>query len=270
MGPADIDRLPDVPVDAIVAASRDLFYDVPVRSPGTLAFVPIVDGDVVPDYPVKLAREGRSHPVPLIIGTNKHEAALFKWMKSPLMPITPQAIEAMFDGMAAEQPHVQLPTEDQIGTAYPRLRGKARGMGVARDVGFRMPSVWLAEGHSTVAPVYLYRFDWATPMLKMLRIAAAHATELPYVWGNLVADRRDPTFKMGGLKTGKEVSARMRARWLNFATQAKPNGLPGEPEWLPYHESDRACLIIDKRDAIVNDIDLHIRATWGNAVLNFR
>ena len=118
--------------------------------------------------------------------------------------------------------------------------------------------------------MYLYRFDWATPMLKMLRIAAAHATELPYVWGNLVAGRRDPTFKMGGLKTGTEVSARMRARWLNFATQAKPIGLPGEPEWLPYHESDRACLIIDKRDAIVNDIDLHIRATWGNAVLNFR
>ena len=63
-----------------------------------------------------MAREGRSHPVPLIIGTNKHEAALFKWMKSPLMPITPQAIEAMFAGMAAEQPHVQLPTEDQIET----------------------------------------------------------------------------------------------------------------------------------------------------------
>ena len=127
--PSDVDRLPDIPVDAIVAVSRDLFYDVPVRS-GTLAFVPIVDGDVVPDYPVKLAREG-ARTVPLIIGTNKHEAALFKWMKSPLMPITPKAIEAMFNGMAAEQPHVQLPTEDQIGTAYPRLRGRARGMGVA-------------------------------------------------------------------------------------------------------------------------------------------
>ena len=270
VGESDVDRLPDVPVDAIVAASRDLFYDVPVRSPGTLAFAPIVDGDVVPDYPVKLAREGRSHPVPLVIGTNKDEAALFKWMKSPLMPITPQAIQAMFDEMAAEQPHVQLPTEAQIGTAYAGLRGKARGMGVARDVGFRMPSVWLAEGHSAVAPVYLYRFDWSTPMLKLLRIAAAHATELPYVWGNLVAGPKDPTFKLGGLKTGKAVSARMRARWLNFAAQAKPIGLPGEPEWLPYHESDRACLIIDKCDAIVNDIDLHIRATWGNAVLNFR
>ena len=181
MTASDVDRLRDVPTDVIVAAATDVFYDVPVRNPGTLAFAPIVDGDIVPDYPVKLAREGRSHPVPLIIGTNKHEAALFKWMKSPLMPITPEAINAMFTEIAAEQPTLELPTEDKIGTTYAGLRGKARGMGVARDVGFRMPSVWVAEGHSAVAPVYLYRFDFATPMLKLLRIAAAHATELPFV-----------------------------------------------------------------------------------------
>ena len=86
-------------------------------------------------------------------------------------------------------------------------------MGVARDVGFRMPSVWLAEGHSTVAPVYLYRFDFATPMLKLLRIAATHA---------------------------------------------KPTGLPGEPEWLPYQDPDRACLLIDRQDTVASDIDTHI------------
>jgi para-nitrobenzyl esterase len=268
--PDDVDRLCGLPAEAIVAASRTLFNDVPLRSPGLLAFAPIVDGDLVPDYPVKLTREGRSHPVPLIIGTNKHEAALFKWMKSPLMPITPHEIRRMFAEMAAEQPDVQLPTEDQIGAVYRSRRTKTRGMGVARDVGFRMPSVWLAEGHSAVAPVYLYRFDWSTPMLKALGIGATHATELPYVWGNLIAGPKDFTFKLGGLKTGAAVSSRMRARWVNFAVQAKPNGLPGEPEWPPYHEADRACLIIDRRDAIVNDIDLHIRATWGSQVLSFR
>ena len=268
--PDDVDRLSGLPAEAIVAASRTLFNDVPLRSPGLLAFAPIIDGDLVPDYPVKLAREGRSHPVPLIIGTNKHEAALFKWMKSPLMPITPHEIRRMFAEMAAEQPDVQLPTEDQIGAVYRSRRTKTRGMGVARDVGFRMPSVWLAEGHSAVAPVYLYRFDWSTPMLKALGIGATHATELPYVWGNLIAGPKDFTFKLGGLKTGAAVSSRMRARWVNFAVQGKPNGLPGEPEWPPYHEADRACLIIDRRDAIVNDIDLHIRATWGSQVISFR
>jgi len=266
----DIDRLPDAPVDAVIAASRTLFNGVPLQSPGKLAFAPIIDGDLVPDNPVKLAREGRSHPVPLVIGTNKHEAALFRFMKSPLMPITPQAINAMFAQIAAEQPNLVLPTDDQIGTAYPRLRGKARGMGVARDIGFRMPTVWLAEGHSAVAPVYLYRFDWATPMLRLLRLGGAHATELPFVWGNLVAGPKDPTFRLGGMKTGQMVSARIQARWRNFATQGKPLGLDDEPEWLPYQEADRACLVIDRQDTVVNDVDLHIRSAWGSQVLSFR
>jgi para-nitrobenzyl esterase len=107
-------------------------------------------------------------------------------------------------------------------------------------------------------------------MLRLLRIAAAHATELPFVWGNLVTGPKDPTFKLGGLKTGRAVSERMQARWLNFAIQAKPTGLPGEPEWLPYHDPDRPCLLIDRQDAVVNDIDTDIRATWGGQVLNFR
>jgi para-nitrobenzyl esterase len=267
---SDIDRLRQVPADAIVAASTDVFYEVPVSNPGTLAFAPLVDGDLVLDYPVKLAREGRSHPVPLIIGTNKHEAALFKWMKSPLMPITPEAINAMFTQIAAEQPHLNLPIDYEAGAAYSRLRGKARGMGVARDLGFRMPSVWLAEGHSAVAPAYLYRFDFATPMLRLLRIAAAHATELPFVWGNLVSSPKDPTFKLGGLKTGRVVSERVRTRWVNFATQGKPAGLPGEPEWLPYQEADRTSLLIGREDTAVSDIDTDIRATWGQQILSFR
>ena len=267
---SEIDRLADVPTDALVAASQSVFDAVPAQTPGTLAFAPIVDGDVVPDYPVKLARAGQSHPVPLIIGTNKHEAALFRWMKSPLMPITPPAIKAMFAEIAAEQPEVELPTEEQIGSAYPGKRVKARGLELARDIGFRMPSVWLAEGHSAVAPAYLYRFDFATPMLKMMRIGATHAMELPYVWGNLGMGPKDPTFKLGGYKAGKAVSARMRARWLNFADQGKPIGLPDEPAWTMYQHADRACLVIDRMDSVVNDLDCNIRAMWGDRVLNFR
>jgi para-nitrobenzyl esterase len=267
---ADIDRLGDVPAAELVAASQELFESVPLTTPGTIAFAPIIDGDLVPDHPVKLAREGRSHPVPLILGTNKHEAALFRWMKSPLMPITPPAIKAMFAEIAAEQPGLVLPTEEQIGSTYADMRVKARGMGVARDLGFRMPSLWLAEGHRAVAPVYLYRFDFGTPMLRLLGIAATHAMELPFVWGNLKMGPKDPTFKLGGLRAGREVSARMQARWLNFADQGKPLGLPDEPTWTPYQDSDRATLVIDRTDTVVNDLDRDIRAMWGDDVLSFR
>jgi para-nitrobenzyl esterase len=269
IGRDEVARLPEVPTDAVLAASKRIFDEIPRRTPGTLAFAPIIDGDIVPAHPVRLAREGRTHPVPLIIGTNKHEAALFRWMKSPLMPITPQAIRAMFTEIANEQPSLQLPSEEQIRAAY-RGRRKAIGMGVARDIGFRMPSIWFAEGHRDVAPVYLYRFDFATPMLRLLRLDAAHATELPYMWGNLVAGPKDPTFKLGGLKAGKTVSARMRARWLSFAVDGTPSTPPGDPTWRSYRAQDRATLVIDAQDRVVDDLDHDLRAAWGNEILSFR
>lgn len=264
-------RLLEVPDAAILSASQQVFDEVPVRNPGTLAFVPIVDGDLLHDYPVRAAQLGLSHPVPLIIGTNKHEAALFRLMRSPLMPITPRAITSMFSQIAAEQPDLQLPTPEEIGSAYShsRLRRKARSMSIATDVGFRMPSVWLAEGHSAVAPVYLYRFDYSTPLLRLLLVRAAHATELPYVWGNLGAPK-DPTLKLGGSKTAKAVSKRMRTRWINFAARSNPAGPAGEPDWRPYRKADRACLIIDKRDAVASDVDAKIRAAWGSEMVGFR
>jgi para-nitrobenzyl esterase len=251
-----------VPVDALVDASFHAFEHVPTATPGTLAYAPTVDGDLVPDYPVKLARAGKSHPVPLIIGTNRDEAALFRWMKSPLMPIAPKTIKAMFDEIASEQPGLQLPSEAEIGSAYSGIRTKALGLHVARDVGFRMPTVWFAEGHAQVASVYLYRFDWTTPMLRLLRLGAAHATELPYVWGNLVMGAKDITFKLGGLKPGMAVSERMQDRWIAFAK--------GESPWTGYDTTTRATLVIDKEDRVADDLDRGIRAAWGDEILSFR
>lgn len=267
--PSDVGTLADAPIAAILAATQEVFDEVPVSNPGTLAFVPIVDDDLLPDYPVKVAQQARSHPVPLIIGTNRREAALFRLMRSPLMPITPRAITSMFTQIAAEQPDLQLPTEEQIVSTYRRMGRRARVLHIATDVGFRMPTVWFAEGHSKVAPVYLYRFDYSTPLLKVLLVGAAHATELPYVWGNLGAPG-DPTLRLGGTRTAKAVSKRVRTRWTNFAVHGKPAGPAGEPDWTPYREADRACLLVNKRDTVTGYVDAHIRAAWGNEMVSFR
>ena len=267
-----MNRLRELPTPALVSASQRVFNDVPVRNPGTLAFVPIVDGELLPDYPVKVAREGRSHQVPLIIGTNKDEAALFRLMRSPLMPITPRAITSMFTEIAAEQPDLQLPTEEQLGSAYSRVRGKARGLSIASDVGFRMPSVLVGSPRVTARwhRCILYRFDWSTPMLKLLLVGAAHAMELPYVWGTLGAPKKSPhaetrwcETRQGGLQANQGQVGQLRdpsqARGLTGRTGL--DALPGD---------DRACLLIDRHDKIVYDIDKHIRAAWGSDAIHFR
>ena len=76
--------------------------------------------------------------------------------------------------------------------------------------------------------------------------------------------------KLGGAKTAKAISKRVRTRWVNFATHGKPAGPAGEPDWPAYQEADRACLIIDKRDTVVSDVDADIRAAWGSEMVSFR
>jgi para-nitrobenzyl esterase len=148
--------------------------------------------------------------------------------------------------------------------------GSGRGLAVARDIGFRMPTVWIAQAHAALAPTYLYRFDWATPMLRLLRIGATHATELPYLWGNLgAAGPRDPTFRLGGRRAGRALSARMQQRWRGFVRTGTPDA-SGAESWPAYDARRRSTLVINGRDLIVGDLDADLRRAWGAQVLTFR
>ncbi len=269
-GAADLlPALRSLPIGPLLRAATGTYDTIPTTSPGVLAFFPVVDGSLVPEHPLDAFLAGRQHPVPLLIGTNKDEASLFARMSAPIMPVAPDTIRGMFGRLAQERPDVTLPTEDRVLSAYTGVRAKGRGLAVARDIGFRMPAVWLAQAHASVAPTYLYRFDWATPLLRLLRIGATHATELPYLWGNLVAGPKDPTFKLGGLRTGRVLSARMQQRWRSFIAGDGPDA-PGAPAWPAFDPRGRATMVIDREDVLVGDLDAELRAAWGPTVLAFR
>ncbi|GAA2585999.1 carboxylesterase/lipase family protein [Microbacterium binotii] len=253
----------------IVDAGMEVYAQVPDADPGVLAFAPVIDGDLLPEAPAVMLREGRGLAVPLLIGTNKDEASLFKFMKSPLIPITDERLRDMFGDMAADNPALELPTFDDVRTAYEHARQRTIGLGIARDIGFRMPSVWIAEGHSQVADVWLYRFDHAAPFLRLIGLGATHATELPYLWGNLTSGPKDPTFRLGGRRVAESISARMQQRWTAFAHGESPDA-DGSANWEPYSiDRGRGTLVIDHRDRLVPDLDASLRAAWGDDVLTF-
>ncbi|MDI9916600.1 carboxylesterase/lipase family protein [Rhodococcus sp. IEGM 1379] len=268
-GEADLGLLRTIAAEDLVGPSDELFARIPQETPGTLAFAPIVDGDLLPDYPVRAFRRGNAHPIPLLIGTNKDESSLFRMMKSPLMPIDTEVIRAMFAEIADEHPDVELPEHSQIESAYSGLSQVNAGLGLTRDFGFRLPTLWIAEAHSHVAPTWLYRFDYAPTMLKVLKIGATHGTELPYVFGNITHSVKDITYKLGGLAAARHVSDRMQARWLAFAKANDAGWLGSDPSWPPYDTDRRSTLVIDKIDMTVADLDSEIRIAWGEKVIAF-
>ncbi|KAA9110871.1 carboxylesterase/lipase family protein [Microbacterium rhizomatis] len=257
-----------LPASEIVRAAMAVFAAVPTEVPGTLAFAPVIDGTLVPEAPATVLKEGRALPVPLIIGTNHDEASFFRFMKSPLMPITGPDIERMFAAMQVENPTVELPSREAVLASYEGVRQKMLGLGIARDIAFRLPTIWIAEGHAAVAPVWLYRFDHATRALQAIGLGATHGAELAYVWGNLPTGRKDPTFLLGGRRTAERISGRVRARWTAFARGGSPDA-PDAVAWTPYDAHTRETLVIDADDRIVADLDAPLRAGWGDTVLAF-
>jgi para-nitrobenzyl esterase len=267
--PQALATLRGLPAARLTEAGMTVYRETPVSDPGTLAFTPVIDGDLVPEAPVDVFARGGAHPVPLLIGTNHDETSLFTMMKSPLMPVTRDALEQVSRQLRADRPDLDIPADAEIQAAYTGLRPKRQGPAISRDLGFRMPTLWLVEGHAPIAPTYLYRFDWATPMLHLLGIGATHATELPYLWGNLVGGRKDITFRLGGLRTGRVISARMQARWIGFATDGAPHAGEGDAPWEAYTIDARETLVIDRTDRLEADLDRKLREAWGTTVLSF-
>ncbi|WP_433611520.1 carboxylesterase/lipase family protein [Prescottella agglutinans] len=264
-----IGDLMDMPAERLVKAGDILVDEVPTRVPGTLAMAPVVDRDLVPHYPVAAFQKGYSHRIPLIIGSNKDEASIFKFMRSPLLPVSSEAVQQMFAGLAEDNPGLSPVRLAEIVAAYPD-NTKPRGvLAISRDAAFRMPALWVADAHSRHSPTWVYRFDHSTPLLKAARVGAGHATELPYVFGNFGTLNPDPTFWLGGRKSASEVSGRVQRRWLAFARHAVPAALDGSKHWAPYTEAGRATLLIDNHDTLVQDPDHAMRVAWGDEVMGF-
>lgn len=263
-------KLRELDATTLAAGTTKLLDHVALTWPGTVAFAPIVDGKLIPNYPIEIFRAGKQHPVPLMLGTNKDEAALFKLMKSPLMPISESAIQEMFDLVSKDNPSAHI-DEQQILSAYPAFPKQKGAMEISRDAGFRMPSIWVAEAHSRIAPTWMYRFDQAPPLLKLLGIGASHASELPYVFGTLPkkVNRQAVQFRLGGLKSAKVISQRMQSRWISFAQNSNPESQSGLA-WPEYNELTRATLIIDENDSIENDPDGNVRQAWGEQVVGYK
>ncbi|GAA5041709.1 carboxylesterase/lipase family protein [Nocardia callitridis] len=262
-------ELLECPIDRITAAAGILLDEIPLKEPGRLAAAPVVDGDLLPTYPIERFQHGRSHRVPLIIGTNKDEASLFRVLRSPIMPVTPDAVNAMLRDVAAAHPELSHERIAEITSAYPNLDKTRGALAMSTDAAFRMPAHWVADAHAAHSPTWVYRFDHATPMLRAAQVGAGHATELPYVFGNFGTLNHDPTFWLGGRKAAMEVSGRVMRRWLAFAAHSVPAAIDGSKHWPPYRPETRSTLLIDAVDHVVDGPDLELQTAWGDQAVGF-
>ncbi|MBV9091911.1 MAG: carboxylesterase/lipase family protein [Mycobacteriaceae bacterium] len=206
--------------------------------------------DLLPRHPIDAARTGELARLPLIIGTNSHEATMFAWSRPPMLPTTPATIDAYFDRVAPG-------ARADVLAAYPGYPRRRAAIAVGSDVMFGGPTWAFADAYSGHAPTRCYRFDHVGLSLRALGLGATHGSEIVHVhhsYGSYLGRMIHPL----GRRVRPSVGRRMQRAWLAFVHDGT---VPG---WPRYDVPRRATRVIrSTRDVVVDDPDRARRLAWA-------
>ncbi len=191
----------------------------------------IRDGAVLPDVTtLEAIVAGRYNAVPTIFGTNRDENKLFMAFGSDdITRIGPMPLwfnnERMYD----------------LSSEYGAKGWKARGADEAAD----------AMAISGRSPAWVYRFDWDELgrflWVDLSRlIGAAHALELPFMFGTLnLGPASDYAFPEDSRPGARKLADEMMGYWGRFARTGDPNGAGAPVEWPAWQAGAGQFLVFD-------------------------
>jgi para-nitrobenzyl esterase len=251
----DVDALQALPAD-ILFAQFEKFIDrvddplIPGGRAGRWLLSPVVDGIHLPADPFSPA-SSESHDIPLMIGTNKDEAALFLALVPEIGNIDEVGLIRRLQGVCGDR-------TEKILNVHRKNRPGERPYDLLCAISSedrRLLSIETAEQKVKQggAPVYMYFFTWESNkgLLK-----AGHTMEIPFIFRNL-----DATGIIGTREDRAALSDIMSDTWIAFARNGNPNH-PGIPEWEPYDMERRATLILDVPPKLAFDPWGEERLAW--------
>lgn len=233
-----IAELQAVPMDKLLAAVTTSGRTEP-------DFGPVVDGTYLPANMFEPVAAASARGVPIMVGSNKDEYALYAREHPLIGKMTEAQLRADL-----------LPTygarTDELIAAYKQSRPQATPwdlMVAIRSNRFHVGTVRLAEVATKESPVYVYSFDFEASALK-----ASHGAEIAFVFSNATAS---PTARPGA----KAVEDAMSDAWIAFARTGNPNHA-GLPTWPTYDAQNRAAMVFDVQSQVVNDLRAPERRAW--------
>ncbi|MHB8263410.1 MAG: carboxylesterase/lipase family protein [Acidimicrobiales bacterium] len=260
------ERLGDIQADEIIKADQQLGLEVIGEGAMPLAFLPVVDGGLLRAPLADLIASGETARVPLLIGTNRDETALFSAGE-----ILGGGLE---EGIVLHRMSKIL-GDDAAGAVVGKYREirAARGEGISpveiwiaasTDYVFRLPSIEVASAHMlNGSPAYVYLFDWETSFMGA-SLGSCHALEVPFVFGS-VAEQSVQPFTGSGPEA-EELSAAMQQAWVAFALSGDPS-CEEVGEW-PAYGADSPTMILGRERRVDYDPRGRERQVWEGAGLH--
>lgn len=199
---------------------------------------PILDGRLVVETAESVYKSGKQPDVPLIIGSNSAEV--------PAGFVNARSKEELFALFGEHKNEASVAYDEDEQTEFAKIL-----TWVNTDKVWAEPARFTAEAFTSKStPAYLYFFSYvADSMKERMRFGASHASEIPYVFDNLI-ERNGVSFSA----KDKEVAKIMNAYWVNFAKTGNPNG-DGLPTWPVYERSKNEVFEFKEDGSASNTID---------------
>ena len=230
------------------------------------AIGPVLDGTVFTETPEEAWDRGHGSAVPLLAGWTLDEVALFSGQDIDATIPVPDLFQApppdgqragfdpSADGLAAISSWGGGDGARVIAARRALFPGESDAIVVRRllsDIMFRRPQERVALARdATGSDTYLYRFQWASPM--MYPLGAPHCAGIAPFFGNeqLVAFTRDnPDAHALAETMSSALSAFMRIG--NPTTSGRP--------WPRYRADTRAVMIFDQQSVVLLDPERSVR-----------
>jgi para-nitrobenzyl esterase len=139
---------------------------------------------------------------------------------------------------------------------YPGVDPKADVMASIRDGLYGFAAQYLVRQQAAAGqPAYLYFFRHSTPAERDRDLAAFHASELPYVFGQVGPNAvLGPNWPRPPLtSTESQLSQAMMGYWTSFVREGMPKA-PGNPPWPRFTAQQHVYLDLDERPTAARDL----------------
>jgi len=199
---------------------------------------PILDGKLVVETAEAAYSNGRAPKIPVIIGSNSAEVSGGF--------VNARSKEALLDLFGAMKNEAGLVYDPDGTTELPKMLTM-----INTDKVWAEPARFTARAIAAKnVPAYVYLFSYVSPSAQQwMRYGAAHASEIPYVFDNLISRNGAPIDSRD-----QSVAKMMNAYWANFAKTGNPNG-DGLSKWPLYKAKSDELLEIQSDGLAVGKPD---------------
>jgi len=230
LGVTDVAALCDVPADELRTTAESL----------SAQWAPVVDGVHLPAHPFDPVPAPTALDIPIMIGTNRDESALYLVSDPRRGSLTDAELAERSERILGDQ-------RDAVLAAYRASRPNATPWELFVAISsqrFHHGSILLAERQSaaTSTPIWMYSFEFEGTG----PLGPAHGLEIAYVYGNASEERP-------GDAAVAQVERDMSDAWIAFARTGDPNHA-ALPAWPPYTAAQRHTLVFDAPSRVAVDL----------------